>query len=86
MDHLAQYLPGILGLNRPAVDRTGLSGTFDFTLKFSPDTNGPATEDTGEETPTALEALKEQFGLNLKSDKATVRTLVIDRVEEPSPN
>jgi uncharacterized protein (TIGR03435 family) len=86
MDHLAQYLPGILGLNRPAVDRTGLSGTFDFTLKFSPDTNAPATEDTGEETPTALEALKEQFGLNLRSDKATVRTLVIDRVEEPSPN
>ncbi len=40
MDHLAQYLRGILALNRPAVDRTGLSGTYDFTLQFSPDMNG----------------------------------------------
>jgi len=36
--------------------------------------------------PSFLEALEEQAGLKLKPTRAAVRTLVIDHVEEPSPN
>lgn len=90
IDLLAQYLPTILQVNRPIVDQTGLRGTFDFTLQFTPEMNGSAAA-AGEaqlnaQGPTPLEALKEQLGLMIKPDKAPMRILFIDHVEEPSPN
>ncbi len=36
--------------------------------------------------PTFLEALKEELGLTLDSQTGPVAVLVIDHVEEPSPN
>jgi uncharacterized protein (TIGR03435 family) len=76
------------GVDRPVRDRTGLAGTFDFSLEWSlaPDSAqplGPAPEDTG---PTFLEALQQQLGLKLTSTTGPVDVLVIDHVEQPSPN
>jgi uncharacterized protein (TIGR03435 family) len=77
-------------LGRPVVDQTGLSGTFDFTLEWTPESNRPepAVADAQPELQgtTFLEALKEQLGLQLKSTKATLDVPVIDHVEMPSEN
>src|SRR5580698_10014769 len=45
MDQLADSLSGIVGLGRPLIDRTGLSGKFDFTLAWAAD-NGPSPPDS----------------------------------------
>jgi uncharacterized protein (TIGR03435 family) len=76
------------GVDRSVLDRTGLTGTFDFSLEWSlaPDSAqplGPQPEITG---PTFLEALQEQLGLKLKSTTGPVDVLVIDHVERPSPD
>jgi uncharacterized protein (TIGR03435 family) len=71
------------------VDRTGLSGVFDFTLEWSPlDTpaiepsvNGGAGATDG---PSLVTALQEQLGLKLESTKGPVDVLVIDRVQHPT--
>lgn len=90
MDHIALYLPSLYKLGRPVVDQTGLTGTFDFSLQWAPDKNGPlsflsGSTDDLEGTPF-LDALKEQLGLKLKPAKAVIPALVIDHVEQPSPN
>jgi uncharacterized protein (TIGR03435 family) len=76
-----------MGLARPVVDRTGLSGSFDFTLEWSdtiPRAPGEPAPDT--QGPSLQEALREQLGLKLEATKAPLRILVIDRVEMPSQN
>jgi uncharacterized protein (TIGR03435 family) len=76
------------GVDRPVLDRTGLAGTFDFSLEWSPAPDlaqppSPQLDDTG---PTFLEALQEQLGLRLKPATGPVKVLVVDHVEQPSPN
>ena len=90
MGLLSGSLPMLGNLGRPVVDQTGLSGRFDFTLEWTPESNQlePAGADVQPELQgtTFLEALKEQLGLQLKSTKATLDAPVIDRVERPSEN
>jgi len=90
MDIFSDWIPLIETLDRLVVNRTGLTERFDIELNFTPpwvkekEQNAEAPLDlTG---PTFLEALKDQLGLKLVSTRAPVRTLVIDRVEQPSPN
>lgn len=82
-----------LGVNapeqRPVIDRTGLSGKFDFSIEWAPEYRGPLPPGYPQPDPTAptfLEALKEQLGLKLDPTTGAVGVLVIDHVEEPSPN
>lgn len=72
-------------LDRPVVDQTGLSGQFDFLIEYWPQWNnsGRAPADVG---PTLLEALKDQLGLKLQSTTAPFDTLIVDHIEEPTPN
>jgi uncharacterized protein (TIGR03435 family) len=77
-------------LNRPVIDRTGLSGTFDVVMEWTPEANGPPgaggdfqPDPTG---PTFLEALSEQLGLKAESQKGPAEVLVIDHVDHPSEN
>ncbi len=69
-------------LGRVVVDKTGLTGNFDITLKWSKD--DAAATDTS--PPTLLTALQEQLGLKLVPSKAPIPTFVIDHVEMPSEN
>lgn len=73
---------------RPVVDQTGLSGRFDFTLQWTPDYKTPHDDGAGLDVtgPSLMEALKEQFGMKLKSSRAAVQILLIDHVDPPSPN
>ena len=79
-------------LDRPVVDQTGLSGRFDFELKWTPDESqfggrgGSAPRDAPDAPPDLFTAIQEQLGLQLKSVKAPVDVLIIDRVERPSEN
>jgi uncharacterized protein (TIGR03435 family) len=81
-------------LDRPVVDQTGLSGRFDFTLKWTPDETqfspfggykAPATEEK-DAPPDLFTAIQQQLGLKLESTKTAVDVLVIDHVEKPSEN
>jgi uncharacterized protein (TIGR03435 family) len=87
---LASTLAQMGDLDRPVVDRTGLSGTFDFVFEWAPQRDSLAApglnaqvDDPGQ---TFVEDLKEQLGLKLESQKGVVEVLVIDHIEKPSEN
>jgi uncharacterized protein (TIGR03435 family) len=65
-------------LHRPVIDRTGLAGTFDIHLEWTPD---PAPDGL-----SIFTALREQLGLRLDSARAPAEMIVIDRAEKPSEN
>ena len=71
-------------LDRNIVNRTGLTGRYDFHLHWSPD-NAASTDDPNA-PPGLLTALQEQLGIKLQPAKAPVPTLVIDHVEQPVGN
>jgi uncharacterized protein (TIGR03435 family) len=86
---LKQYI-----LGQPVVDKTGLEGRWDFTLRWTPDeTQFPdAPEsmrhpaDDANAWPPLFTAMQEQLGLKLEAQKADVPVLVVDHVDRPSPN
>jgi uncharacterized protein (TIGR03435 family) len=88
MELIGSWLGAAGGLARPLVDETGLSGTFDFSTEWTQEFNGPAPPNFQPDPsgPTFLEALKDQLGLKMESKTGSVNILVIDHVEEPSPN
>lgn len=78
---------------RVVVDRTGLNGSFDIDLSFTPERmpQGPPPPgapplNIDPNGPSLFTALQEQLGLKLESEKAPVEVLVIDHVERPSPD
>jgi uncharacterized protein (TIGR03435 family) len=95
MANLANFLSTML--SRTVVDKTGITGEFDFQLTFTPDTSavpspdvagprpagGAAAADLG---PDIFTAMREQLGLKLESAKGPVQVLIIDHVERPSEN
>jgi uncharacterized protein (TIGR03435 family) len=88
MEQIAGFLPAMANLDRPVQDRTGLGGSFDLRIEFTPEFNGPPPPNFQPDPsgPTFLEALHEQLGLKLEPQTGPVDVLVIDHVEEPSPN
>jgi len=78
---LADQLSRVAG--RPVVDKTGLAGRFDMTLKWTPDSSAPSSDSDGLSIFTAVQ---EQLGLKLEPTKAPIPVLVIDHVEMPSAN
>jgi uncharacterized protein (TIGR03435 family) len=92
MDYIAAFLSGTgyrgLSSDRLVVNRTGLDGQYDFWMELAPQFNGPVQPDTLSDPngPTFLEALQDQLGLKLKSTTGPVDVLIIDHIEEPSPN
>ncbi len=80
---MAQAFSGPAG--RMVVDRTGLSGAWDFELTFSIEGRGGPGPDTpaADQPPGLFTAIQEQLGLKLESTKGPVEVLVIDSVERP---
>jgi len=86
MSLLASNLSG--QVQRIVVDRTGLSGAWDFEITFAPER--PLNPPPGVEFPAAdpnapslFTAMQEQLGLKLQSTKGPVEVLVVERVEQP---
>jgi uncharacterized protein (TIGR03435 family) len=85
-------------LSRTVIDKTGLTGTYDFTLDYTPDNapppgaagpdGGPHKGDAPENAggPSVFTALQDQLGLKLESQKGTVDVIVIDHIDAPSEN
>jgi uncharacterized protein (TIGR03435 family) len=73
-------------IDRQVVDKTELTGKYDFTLRFSPDNAATQESPSTADVPSIFTALQEQLGLKLEPAKAPVESLVIDHVERPSEN
>lgn len=81
-------------LDRPVVDRTALTGRWDFTLTWTPDESQfrslgarvPPPPADGSGPPGLFTAIQEQLGLRLESTNAPAEVLVIDRAELPTEN
>lgn len=84
MDDVVQAIRNSF-LDRPVVDHTGLSGTYNLDLIYTPDIRS----NRGEPDPNDISiftAVQEQLGLRLEAQKEPVEVLVIDSVEKPSDN
>jgi bla regulator protein blaR1 len=91
MAALANQLGQVLG--RSVIDKTELTGNYDFKLEWTPDESeggmfrgAEAHPEARPEGPSLMTALQEQLGLKLDSTKGPVEILTIDRVEKPSEN
>ena len=75
-------------LDRPVVDRTGLTGNYDLYVAWSPEHGDPLHDDASPnaDLPSLFTALQEQMGLKLEPAKAPIKTLIVDHVEKPSEN
>ena len=97
MTGLTQFLTQVTG--RIVQDKTGLTGLYDFELRFDPQVlmamlpqlglNVPAAATANlapSDSPALLTALQEQLGLKLDSQRGPVQVLVIDSAEMPEPD
>ena len=86
MTDLARNLTG--RVNRAVIDRTGLSGAYDFVLRWTPENfqNPAANAGPSKDGTLIVTALQEQLGLKLEAQRGPVEILVIDRVERPTPD
>jgi uncharacterized protein (TIGR03435 family) len=81
-------------LDKPVVNQTGLTGRYDFTLKFTPDATqmanfgvqGGGNAGDLDAPPDIFTAFQQQLGLKLQSTRAAVDVIVIEKIERPSPN
>lgn len=77
-------------LDRPVVDKTGLSARYDFDLEWAPDETqfGGDVPTASADAPAAplFSAIQEQLGLRLVATRGPVQALVIDKAERPSAN
>ena len=76
LPRLAEILTGQLG--ELVIDRTGLSGEYDFTLEWVPNPN------EGVAGASLFTAVVEQLGLKLESGKRTMDVIAIDRIARPT--
>jgi uncharacterized protein (TIGR03435 family) len=68
-------------MHQPVVDKTGVSGSYDVTLRYAGETETDAS------LPSLFTALREGLGLELKAQKVPVAMVVIDHVERvPTEN
>jgi uncharacterized protein (TIGR03435 family) len=94
MPQLIQFFEQEVG--RIVVDKSGLTGAYDFTLQYMPDAmqttpgaaSGGASPLPAAElgNPSLFTAIQEQLGLKLEAGKLPIDVVVIDHIERPSGN
>lgn len=85
-----------LQIGSTVVDKTGLTGVYDYSLSFAPDESmkagnlppgsGGGAPSPEPEGPSIFTAVQEQLGLKLVAEKAAVDVIVIDHLEKPTEN
>ena len=80
-------------LNRPVINKTGLTGRYDIDLHYAPGSGQVPSVETVEsaqsDSPTEASlftAIQEQLGLKLEARKAPLDILVIKHIEQPPEN
>ena len=83
MAELASLLEG--EAQRLVIDRTGLTGNWDLEVAYTSERARtlPNVDPNG---PSLFTALEEQLGLKLRPARGPVEVLVIDSVQQPTPN
>ncbi|HEY1307880.1 MAG TPA: TIGR03435 family protein [Vicinamibacterales bacterium] len=94
---VADIVPYLADLvSRPVIDKTGLTGMHDFTLKYAPESasapgifkllgTGPVPLPAVDpDTPSLAAALQEQLGLKLEGARGAVEVTVVDKFERPT--
>jgi uncharacterized protein (TIGR03435 family) len=65
----------LTGLGDPVIDKTGLTGDYDFTLSWD-ETDGPQLST----------ALQQQLGLKFESQKVPISFLIVESAQKPTEN
>jgi uncharacterized protein (TIGR03435 family) len=74
-------------IDMPVVDRTGLTGTYNFRLDWTPAVRAAGASPDAPAGPTLFEAVEAQLGLKLENRKLPLPVIVIDRVDRaPTEN
>ncbi len=66
----------------PVVDKTGLNGTYNYTLQFGRDWS----DHDPDSWPSIFTAVQEQLGLKLEAAHESVPNLVVDHITKPTEN
>ena len=66
----------------PVVDKTGLLGTYNYTLQFGRDWSANDSEGW----PSIFTAVQDQLGLKLEGVHEPVPNLVVDHIAKPTEN
>jgi len=82
VEQLVKQLSHVPGIDRLVLDKTGLTGKYDFELKL---TGGPSGV-TGPEDESVFTAIEEQLGLKLEAQRAPISILVVDKAEKSPEN
>jgi len=82
---LARFIEQPAG--RPITDETGLTGRYDFKIRFQSLRRDPETGAPSDPVPTIFTAVEEQLGLKLESSSSSFPQLIIDSIQrEPTEN
>lgn len=84
MESVADFIMNGLFADRPVLDKTGLTGKYNIKLEATPEfriNNNPQPEDI-----SLFDAVQQQPGLKLESQKASIEVLRVDHIEKPSEN
>ncbi|MFN7918514.1 MAG: TIGR03435 family protein [Bryobacteraceae bacterium] len=95
-----ELLANVIGrqMGKTVVDKTGLTGRYDFSLRWTPQPGeggglfrgpgpGPGPAEAADAAgPTLFTALQEQLGLRLEAQKIMADYIVIEKGEKPSEN
>jgi uncharacterized protein (TIGR03435 family) len=82
---LAGNLSGYATVDRFVADRTGLTGRYDFKIEYAPGPLEPGNA-VATDGPSLFTALTEQLGLRLRPETLLLPVLVIDHIEQPTPD
>ena len=90
MAFIAESLTGVAKLGQAMIDQTGLTGTVDFTVEWTPEDAAPlplgAEVSPDSNALTLQEALRDQLGIRLQPEKISTNVIVLDHIEHPSAN
>ena len=83
-DATMRAICGVLSsmVEAPVVDKTGLTGTYNYTLQFGREWS----EHDAESWPSIFTAVQEQLGLKLEGAHESVPNLVVDHITKPTEN
>jgi bla regulator protein BlaR1 len=87
METIAATLSNLV--DRPVVDKTGLTGRYDFRMKFDPSSTKLNDGQPGRpstDAPSIFVAIQDDLGLKLEPRRAAVEILVVDSADEPLPD
>jgi len=82
--NIAQSFGDALG--KPVVDKTGLTGKYDFSLTYYRYFDSQRSDDDTNPLPSLDTAIQDELGLKIVPSHGPIQVLVIDHVEMPSAN